>query len=161
MITCDQKLLRQFIMDRIPVYPSDIPATYIGISCNGKIVAAVAYHDHNGNDIEVTCAADSFIWLRKRNIAALMHYPFEQLKCRRISARCISTNISTIRLLRKMGFAIEGVKRYAWNQDHIVGLGMLREEAASLGYINDSTVFFSKSTSSPRSGGNSQRTVSG
>lgn len=74
--------VRDWVIERVPHLTEIGHCTSIGIVSGDRLIAGVLYHDYQPHfrNIQLSMAADSPMWARPGNIAALLHYPFEQLK---------------------------------------------------------------------------------
>lgn len=77
----------------------------IGWAKDGKLVAGVAYANYNGPNVECHIASDgSRKWLDRRFLAVIFDYPFNQLKCERITVCIGEGNLPSRRFVEKLGF---------------------------------------------------------
>lgn len=106
------------------------PAVGIGIATADKLVAGVVYHSYipDYRSIEMSMASESPAWAKRGIIRALLHYPFEQLDCIRVSVAIPHTNKRALRFVKGIGFTHEGTLRRAFGRKHAVILSMLRPE---------------------------------
>ena len=107
------------------------PCTTIAIVDGDKIIAAVAYNNHQDGMLEASIAAVDPRWCNRRVLRAIIADPFVQLRVRRLYAIAAKSNKSTRRFLLRLGFKYEGTGRLLWSetQDACV-YSMLRGEAA-------------------------------
>lgn len=78
----------------------------IGQLVDGKLNAGVLYEDWNG--VNVVChIRGEGAWANREFLATIFDYPFNQLKAKRITVAVYDDNAPSIRLVRKMGFALE------------------------------------------------------
>ena len=66
-------------------------------------------------------------------VRAVLHYGFTELNLNRIEAATIADNHESVKLLRKLGFQLEGIRRgYSWEEDSTFHdsamFGLLRDE---------------------------------
>lgn len=124
------KIVWDFVKERLP-YLNDRDYTTIGILRNGKIIAGCVYHRYypDFGDIEMSIAADTPLWSTKFNILALLDYPFNQLKCHRVTALTQGRNTRIRRFLEGIGFKQEGCIRQGFIDDDTIVYGMLKDEA--------------------------------
>lgn len=81
-------------------------ATAIGQTVNGKLNAGVLYEDWNG--VNVVCHIRGVgNWASREFLSTIFDYPFNQLKVKRITVAVHDDNAPSIRLVKKMGFALE------------------------------------------------------
>ncbi len=105
------------------------PCVAIGVVRNGELVAGVVYSNYRHGNIEITMASKSPRWASRENMAALLGYPFNQLKCRRVTCIVKATNHPVREFLCRLGFKEEGICRQAYDDGtDAVLLGMLRSE---------------------------------
>lgn len=105
-------------------------AAGIGVVKDGKPVAGVIYYDHDpGVNICIAIAVEDKAWATRGIIRGLFHYPFEQLKVRRMTAMVGKKNTPSRKLVQKFGFTEEGNIRCGFDgYEHLMLYGMLREE---------------------------------
>lgn len=80
--------------------------TAIGKVQNGNLVAGVLFEDWNGANVIEHIAAEGN-WATKGFLHLIFHYPFNQLKVKRITAPIAASNAKSINLVTKMGFTLE------------------------------------------------------
>ncbi len=104
--------------------------TAIGHEIGGQLLAVVFYTQPDCN--EDICmhivAKPGEPWLTSGFAEAAFAYPFKQLTVARVSAAAIVTDKPFQRLLEKLGFVAEGIKRKLISGCDYVQFGMLREE---------------------------------
>lgn len=77
---------------------------------DGVVQAAVLYDEFNGSNIFMHVAArPGSRWMTRDFLKWAFHYPFEQLRVRRISGWVDANNIAAIRLNEHLGFRREAV----------------------------------------------------
>jgi len=80
----------------------------IGWQKNGEIVAGVAYANWNGPNVECHIASDgSRKWLTREYLWTIFDYPFNQLKCDRITVCVGQKNTDSNRFVKHLGFELE------------------------------------------------------
>lgn len=125
--------LGEWVRQRVPRAEGFGMFTAIGLERDGQIKAAVIYHNYiplpGGGNIEITMASDGPMWARPQNIRALLHYPFEQLKCHRVTVVIPKRNKPSRRINEHLGFKLEGNIRRGFGDDDAIVMGMLRSEA--------------------------------
>lgn len=125
----DDALVAEWVTQRIAHVDSFEGAKTLGVvGDDGSPLGAVVYHEFRGNDIQMSCAAESAAWLSRRILKAIFSYPFVQLKCRRVTAMTPAKNKHTRDFLEGVGFTQEGIMRQGFDSDDCVVYGMLREE---------------------------------
>lgn len=103
----------------------------IGVARNGRIVGAAVFHDYRWASIEVTFVTTSASWASRKNIKAILSYPFLQLRCKRLTAITPEDNRTARAFLERLGFRQEGVHpdSYAGNDLDAISYGLLRSDA--------------------------------
>ena len=114
-------------------------ARAIGVVVRNRLEAVAIYHHFRPNvpDIEMTMLAHSPRWATKGAIQFLLAYPFETLKCARITCLVGRKNKRSRRLIEGLGWKLEGTHRHAWDgKQDLMSYGMLREECRWLDVVN-------------------------
>src|SRR5262245_44580011 len=106
------------------------PCTAIGVAQGGDIVAAAIYNNYRPPDIEITFATSSPRWATRSAIRAMLHYPFVQLGCKRLTAVTAAQNAPARVFLLRLGFCQEGIHRDALPTGDAVSYGLLAKDAA-------------------------------
>lgn len=100
----------------------------LGLKASGNFVAAVAYHNWFIHDVHASIVAMPGS-MTKGFMKAIFHYPFNQLGVTRITVCVRQSNKPSIKLARRMGFTVEGIKRKGYQDgENMVELGLLKEE---------------------------------
>jgi hypothetical protein len=137
-----RKHLVTYIADRIGITPDalvgSMPYHVMGAHVGGKLKGAVLYINFRGPSIEISCAGEPG-WLTRANIRAIFSYPFEHLKCRRVTAIVASKNKRAIKMNEGVGFIWEGLCRHGFEDDHAVIYGMTRDECRWIDHGQKST----------------------
>lgn len=90
----------------------------IGLLKDGVLIAGVAYGDYNGANVVAHIASDgSKRWMTREFLKVIFDYPFNQLRCRRITCLVGSGNTASRRLCEHFGFVLEANLRGA----HLTG----------------------------------------
>lgn len=85
------------------------PATTIGL-WDGKSIQAVAiFNNFCHYDVQVSFVASTPRWATKGSIRAILSYPFRQLRVKRMTAITAKSNKRSRKLLKGLGFQLEGV----------------------------------------------------
>ena len=80
----------------------------IGWRKNGEIVAGVAYANWNGPNVECHIASDGTRrWMTREYLWTIFDYPFNQLKCDRITVCVGEGNVASTRFVKHLGFTLE------------------------------------------------------
>lgn len=91
----------------------------IGIMKDNRIIGACLYHNFRLNTSgKPLCIEISFVtidkrWCTRANIAALLAYPFQQLRVPRVQLTIAKRNKPVRRFVEKLGFTLEGIARKA------------------------------------------------
>ena len=92
--------------------------------------AAVVFDEYrSGVDIQMHIAKREGEILSPTLVAAMMHYPFEQLKVKRITGYIAENNLESQRFAKKLGARLEGVLKDALPEGNLCIYGLLREDA--------------------------------
>ena len=106
------------------------PATGIGLTDNGVLVAGVVFNMYNGPSICIHVAAEpGKRWLNRDFLFRTFAYPFIQLKCNRITGLVRVDNLAAQKFDEHLGFKKEGLLRKgASDGTDMILYGMLKEE---------------------------------
>lgn len=130
LVTNMSQMVAKWVQSQFPDTPNFAPCTAIGIADDNRLIAGVVYNNYCGHTITVSMASTGRRWCNRRTIRALLAYPFEQLKVRRLEANVAKRNKDTRRLLERAGFKSEGKRRQAWpDGSDAIQYSMLRHEA--------------------------------
>lgn len=112
--------------------PADFgPSTAIGVLFGDELVAGIVYNEFRGYGLSMHVSATSPKWASRRIVGTLLAYPFVQLGCVRITATIAATNDRARKLLRQLGFHVEGLHPLAWEgRKDALSYGMTRADAA-------------------------------
>ncbi len=105
---------------------------------NKDFVGGAVFNNHRqnkyGNDIDISCAAETSMAFRPHVCKAVFSYAFEQLGCRRITAATTKRNVRTRKFLEALGFVLEGNIRHGYDgkRDALI-YGLLVEDCRYLG----------------------------
>lgn len=101
----------------------------LGVVRGDRLVGGVVFSNYRRRDLEVSIAFDDPRWARKGILARLFTYPFVQLGCRRITALVAADDTRIPKLMRGIGWSLEGRHRCAIEGDRdVLSFGMLRED---------------------------------
>ncbi len=103
-----------WVQQRIPAALDFSPCTAIGVADDGRLIAGAVYNNYQGYMIEISMASISPRWCNRRTLRALLGYPFEQLKVRRLQFTIAKRDKKTRKLWERLGFKYEGTGRQAW-----------------------------------------------
>lgn len=79
----------------------------IGALKDGLLVAGVAYAEWNGVNVVCHIAAEGKLWATRQFLWTIFDYPFNQLKCNRITVCIGEGNKPSRNLVERMGFTQE------------------------------------------------------
>ncbi len=95
-----------FLAERIAGFEPTPGAVALGVLKQGRLVAGAAYERFNGVHVEASIAAEpGSRWASRRTLFALFDYPFGQLGCRAVTVTVPATNLRSLNLALKLGFA--------------------------------------------------------
>lgn len=130
IILGDDEVIAAWVHSRIPHMPTGFKEmkTMAVADENGTPLGAAVFHEYRGNDIQVSCAADSRRWLNRGILRAIFSYPFIQLGVDRLTSCVPARNAHTRRFIESLGFQVEGIMRRGFPDDDCVIYGLLKEE---------------------------------
>ena len=101
----------------------------IAVMSGNELVGVVAFFNYRWPNIECAFYCDDYRWaLNRRKVWQVLSYPFEQLKCRRITALVEMKDKRSRRMVQRLGFREEGKLRKAGPKGDIVVYGLLPSE---------------------------------
>ncbi len=81
---------------------------------NGELLAVTCFDTYNGVNIGVHIAAvPGKRWMTREYLWYIFHYPFKQLKVRRVTAVIASTNADAWGFIENLGFTLEATLKDA------------------------------------------------
>lgn len=125
--------IAQWVAERIPhMHGGNFgPCAAIGISSDGKLLGGLVYHDYQPElgTIQLSMAADNPMWARRKNIAGLLHYPFEQLGVYKVWTATPHDNEAALKVNLHIGFKREATLAHQFGRKrHAVICRMLRPD---------------------------------
>lgn len=108
-----------------PIDPESV--TFAWRDHGGEVVCLVAFHHWSRGDVEISGAARPG-GIHRRMIRELARYAFDDLHCNHITARVLTENAPSLRLLERLGFVREGLARKADEGRDVVLFGLTRED---------------------------------
>lgn len=119
----------------IPGYMPSFGAKALGVIKGGELVAGVVYERCNGFHCEVSISArEGSGWADRRTLFALFHYPFVQLGCLALTVTVPLSNLKSLNLATKLGFArIALIPHAAHDGTPLVVLQMTRDTCIWIG----------------------------
>lgn len=122
-----------WMLDRIPDV-MELPGGFeaIGVARGGQLVGGCLYSNYtpyrDGGVIQIWAAGEG-AWLSRRVIRVMFDYPFNQLRCNRLTALTAKSNKPSRKLLEGLGFKLEGIARQGFGpRSHACIYGLLRSE---------------------------------
>lgn len=89
-------------------------ARALGVWKQDRIVAGVIYERFNGIHCDVSIAAEAGTpWADRQTLHGLFFYPFETMGCEAISVLVPGSNLASLNLATKLGFAPEAIIGFA------------------------------------------------
>ena len=136
LIANRDKLVAEWVAARIPIFEfGSSPYTALGIANEaGVLLAGVVYQNYTKVDIHMHVAAlPGRRWMSRHFLGECFRYPFEQLKCRRVTGLVPAKNAVAAKFDEHLGFTWEGrIRRILPDGDDVIVYGMLREECRFL-----------------------------
>lgn len=132
----DDRNVAALVASHIPALALD-KFVALGVVRRNQLVGGVVYHNFRGCDVEVVAAFEDPGWALPGTLRALFAYPFETLRCARVTAIVARKNRRARRLCEGFGFRLEGVARKALDgKEDAMIYGMLRAECRWLTPFN-------------------------
>lgn len=100
------ELLREHPID-IP--PQDMASMQAIAAVADRVLAVVFYSHFNGADVQMHITSRDPRWCSRGTLRGFFHYPFEQLRVRRVTAIIRKKNRRARRMNERLGFTLEGV----------------------------------------------------
>jgi hypothetical protein len=119
----------------VKIGEDSIPMAYgVGLEHGAKLVAGVVYAQKTASNVHTHIASDgSRHWLTPEYLGFIFAYPFNHLKCERITGFVRDDNIDSRRFVENLGFIREGrLRRACADGTDLIVYGMLREECRFL-----------------------------
>jgi len=103
-----------------------------------EVVGIIGFFNYRWPNIEVAFYCDDWRWaVNRRIIHAVFSYPFEQLKCRRVTALVERKNLVARKMVQRLGFKEEGKLRNAGEKGDIFVYGLLPSELNIRRYFSE------------------------
>lgn len=109
-----------------------VEGTAIGLEKDGELVAGVLYDEWNKASIRMHVAAEGKNWLNRDYLWFCFHYPFEQLKVRKLIGVVASSNAQALKFDKHLGFVEEWRISEAHPEGDLVVLTMTRQQCRYL-----------------------------
>ena len=101
----------------------------IGWARAGALVAGVAYADWNGPNVVCHIASDGTRrWATREYLRVIFDYPFNQLRCKRITVCVGEGNGDSRRFVQHLGFRLESTLRAAHPSGDLLVYAMFKEQ---------------------------------
>jgi hypothetical protein len=127
-ITVDRDRVGKWVKERIAhVTTWGTEYCAMGFERDGKLLCGVVYNHFSGSDIAMHVAGTGY-WATPAALRVFFSYPFEQLKCQRVTAYVAFKNAKCLTLVNRLGFVPEGRLREGMPNDDLMVFGMLRRE---------------------------------
>lgn len=96
----------------------------VGYELCSRLAGGVVYTQYSGANIVVATVLQAP--LTRMFLRSVFHYPFVQLKCRRVTALVDASNIRSQRLVEHLGFVREGCLREGAAAEDVFVYGLLK-----------------------------------
>lgn len=129
MMTTDKHMLLEWAGQQTGTPIAASSASALGL-VDDTVRVAVFYNNYHWPSIDAHIVSDgSRKWMNKTFLRAMFDYPFNELKCSRITAPVKATNMEARKFVEKLGFVAEGTLRgyYSDGIDRIL-YGLLKKE---------------------------------
>ena len=119
-----------WMKQHLPLLELSTPYTAIGVTdSDNRLVGAVLYDNFVKFNIHTHIVLTSPSAMTPMFLGEAFRYPFEQLKCPRITALVSAQNQRSKRLCKRLGFKLEGICREAYpDGSDLYIFGMLKRE---------------------------------
>ncbi len=132
IVTDENQRLGQWLLDRQGVGGCwrDSDGQTIGLTDDaGEIKAVAMYDNFNHANVHVHIAAvPGSHWMTRDFLWYIFYYPFEQLRCKRITGFVASTNTAAQRLDEHLGFKLEATLKDAHPLGDLLIYSMTKDE---------------------------------
>lgn len=117
-------------------------AVGIGWEKDGEIVGGIMYEHYFDSSIQVHMSAkpDVRVWGSKEFIFAGFHYPFEQLKVKKLIGYVSEANTRMCRLVEHLGFICEHTIEYGFRGQPLRIYTMTKEQCRFLGNAHETQI---------------------
>lgn len=92
------------------------------------IMAGVVYDAYTGHDINMHMAIDDMRAVNRKTLKAAFSFPFVTLNCLRVTGLVPSKNEKARSFDERLGFVLEGTKKFAFPDDDELIYGMYRDQ---------------------------------
>lgn len=108
-------------------------ATSLGLEENGQLIAGVVFDYYNGASICMHIAAVGKRWMVREYLWYSFHYPFNELKVKRITGLVGAKNMEARRFDEHLGFKLETVLKDAHPDGDLLVYRMFKEDCRFIG----------------------------
>lgn len=127
-VVYDLERVHSFVRARTPINMVS-GSQAIGLEKDGELIAGVVYEGYNGHNVWMHVAAEpGKRWLNRLYLRVCFMYPFEQLKCQRVSGYVEEWNAEARKFDEHLGFTEEAVLKGAASDGGDVILYVMRRE---------------------------------
>ena len=125
------EVVAAWVAERIQDCSDFGPYTAIGFAQDRVLIAGIVYNNYRPElgSVEVSFATNGQVRAFKDGLSVALSFPFIELRCQRVEARCRKKNKRIRRFLEGIGFKLEGCLRRGWGNEDMMVYGMLREDA--------------------------------
>lgn len=102
--------------------------TAIGFTFDNRPAAGAIYTGYTGADVQLGFAVEDRRVFNRASIWFAFYYPFQQLGCRRITARVDCDNLRSLALVEHLGFVREATLTHAAPNGDQIQFRMLKSE---------------------------------
>lgn len=108
------------------------------IADSGEILAVVAFDEYNGANLGMHVAAvPGSHWLNREFLWYSFFYPFEQLRCKRITTVVASCNSQVRRFMENLGFTLEATLKDAHPEGDLLIYVMFKAQCRWIKHLKD------------------------
>jgi len=129
ILTGHDSAVGPWVASRVGTVWSPATSTTVGLfSVDTGIMAGVIYEGYNGANIGAHIASvPGKSWPTRDFLRFIFHYPFEQLKVKRITGMVASSNEAAVEFNKRLGFKQEAVLKDAHPQGDLIVFVMRKE----------------------------------
>ena len=128
LIQNDPETVGTWVCDRTGGLWYEGCGTALGFTFDGELAAGAIYTAHTGPDVQLGFAVEDRRVFNRASLWAAFAYPFEQLGCRRITARVDCDNVRSLALVEHLGFVREATLKDAAPNGDQFQFRMLKSE---------------------------------
>jgi len=98
------------------------------VGSDGKLLGGVIYEGYNGVSVSAHQVGFDKHWISRDMLWVMFHYPFCQLKCRKIIGTVESSDADILAFNKKLGFIVEAVVKDAAPSGDLLVMTMTPEQ---------------------------------